>query len=282
MLGVSLVTADDWILRYFASGGMGTITRLNFAKRLFAVPIAVLGQAAGQASLPFFARLFGERRMSEFQDTVNASVYRISAVSLLATAWMMASALPLVDLVYRRGRFHFSDSRETALYFFWFAISLAFWSAQSIYSRAFYAAGNTVTPMIAGTIITLASLPVYSALFHRFSTVGLAIASDVGIVANTLALVILLHRRKLVFASALPWKELAKAGFVAVFALVLSYGVSRSVKLDGSRKADIVVLALVTLTWAAAVAAGLWATRSRLAHAFGQEASVPLTRTWLK
>ena len=267
MLGVSLVTADDWILRYFASGGMGTITRLNFAKRLFAVPIAVLGQAAGQASLPFFARLFGERRMSEFQDTVNASVYRISAVSLLATAWMMASALPLVDLVYRRGRFHFSDSRETALYFFWFAISLAFWSAQSIYSRAFYAAGNTVTPMIAGTIITLASLPVYSALFHRFSTVGLAIASDVGIVANTLALVILLHRRKLVFASALPWKELAKAGFVAVFALVLSYGVSRSVKLDGSRKADIVVLALVTLTWAAAVAAGLWATRSRLAHA---------------
>ena len=50
MLGVSLVTADDWILRYFASGGMGTITRLNFAKRLFAVPIAVLGQAAGAES----------------------------------------------------------------------------------------------------------------------------------------------------------------------------------------------------------------------------------------
>jgi putative peptidoglycan lipid II flippase len=39
MLGVSLVTADDWILRYFASGGAGDITRLNYAKRLFLVPI---------------------------------------------------------------------------------------------------------------------------------------------------------------------------------------------------------------------------------------------------
>src|SRR5215472_16959613 len=37
MLGVSLVTADDWILRYFASGAVGDITRLNYAKRLFQV-----------------------------------------------------------------------------------------------------------------------------------------------------------------------------------------------------------------------------------------------------
>src|SRR5215468_1575291 len=36
MLGVSLVTADDWILRYFASTGVGDIARLNYAKRLLA------------------------------------------------------------------------------------------------------------------------------------------------------------------------------------------------------------------------------------------------------
>src|SRR5246500_1760712 len=121
MLGVSLVTADDWILRYFASSGIGDIARLNYAKRLFAVPIAVLGQATSQASLPFFAKLFGEKRMREFADTVNGSIYRIVATSLLAASFMMATALPLIDLVYRRGHFQFSDSRETALYFFWFA-----------------------------------------------------------------------------------------------------------------------------------------------------------------
>src|SRR5664279_5295800 len=90
MLGVSLVSADDWILRYFASGGSGEITRLNYAKRLFALPISILGQAAGQASMPFFARLFGEGKRSEFAQTVNQSVYRISAASLLATALMLS------------------------------------------------------------------------------------------------------------------------------------------------------------------------------------------------
>ena len=181
MLGVSLVTADDWILRYFASGAVGDITRLNYAKRLFAVPIAVLGQATSQASLPFFAKLFGEKRLREFADTVNGSIYRIVATSLLATSLMMATALPLIDLVYRRGHFQFSDSQETALYFFWFSLSLCFWAAQGLYSRAFYASGNTLIPMVATSLITLASIPVYAALFRHFSTVGLAMASDVGI-----------------------------------------------------------------------------------------------------
>ena len=63
MLGVSLVTADDCIPPPLASSGIGDIARLNFAKRLFAVPIAILGQATGQASLPFFSRLFGEKKL---------------------------------------------------------------------------------------------------------------------------------------------------------------------------------------------------------------------------
>lgn len=264
MLGVSLVTADDWILRYFASGNVGDITRLNYAKRLFAVPIAVLGQAIGQASLPFFARLFGEKKLKEFAETVNGSVYRIAAASLLATGWMAVAALPLMDLVYRRGRFQFSDSQTTAIYFFWFSLSLALWSAQALYARAFYAAGNTLTPMVASSIITVASLPMYSTLFHAFSTVGLAVASDLGILANTLAIAILLHRRNLVRMDELQWQELGKAAITAAFAGLLSYRVGSSVMVHGSRSGDVQALALITITWGGAVAAGLWLTRSQL------------------
>src|SRR5258708_4502665 len=205
MLGVSLVTADDWILRYFASSGIGDIARLNYAKRLFAVPIAVLGQATGQASLPFFAKLFGEKKMKEFGETVNGSVYRISALSFLTSALMMVASLPLIDLVYRRGGLSVWVVRVTAGYVFSFSLSLAFWAAQGLYARAFYAAGDTLTPMVASTVITIASLVVYRALFHAFSVVGLAIASDIGIVANTVAAAVLLHRRKLVSLWDLPW-----------------------------------------------------------------------------
>ena len=38
----------------------------------------------------------------------------------------------------------------------------------------------------------------------------------------------------------------------------------RIVTLDGSRRADLIALALGSLTWAAAVAAGLWLLRSEL------------------
>ncbi|HVP44890.1 MAG TPA: murein biosynthesis integral membrane protein MurJ [Terriglobales bacterium] len=264
MLGVSLVTADDWILRYFASGGVGDITRLNYAKRLFAVPIAVLGQATGQASLPFFTRLFGEKRMQEFARTVSDSVYRVSAAAFLITAWMMAAALPVVDLVYRRGRFHFSDSRETALFFFWFALSLAFWAAQGLYARAFYAAGDTLTPMIAVTIITVASLPVYSWLFQAYGVTGLAIASDIGIFANTVVLAVLLHWKKLVPLGDMRWLELGKALLTSVFALAMNYFAVQAVYVDGSRRADVAAVVVTSVVWGVAVAFGLWATRSEL------------------
>jgi len=266
MLGVSLVTADDWILRYFASGGVGDITRLNYAKRLFAVPIAVLGQAASQASLPFFARLFGEKRLTEFAETVNGSIYRIVAAALLASSFMTAAALPLIDLVYRRGQLHFSDSQATAVYFFWFSLSLAFWSAQGLYARAFYAAGNTLTPMIASSVITLASLPIYAALYRGFSAVGLVIASDIGIAANCLVIAFLLHKRGLVPARGLDWKEIGKALAISVVAGLLGVQVAKLAGAQGSRIADVRALGLVGVTWIGTVGAGLWLTKSKLAH----------------
>ncbi len=264
MLGVSLVTADDWILRYFASSGVGDIARLNYAKRLFAVPIAILGQATGQASLPFFSRLFGEKKFEEFAATVNASVYRITAASLLMTGLMMSVAVPLIDLVYRRGHFTFADSQSTAIYFFWFSLSLALWASQALYARAFYASGNTLTPMIASSAITLATIPLYALLFRTLSVTGLAIASDLGIAANATAIAFLLHVRGMVPFGGMNWKELSKAALIGAFSGGLSYEVMRIVMVNGSRRADLLALALGSLTWAAAVAAGLWLLRSQL------------------
>jgi len=277
MLGVSLVSADDWILRYFASGAVGDITRLNYAKRLFQVPIAVLGQAVSQASLPFFARLFGEKRMPEFAQSVNASIYRIVSVALLVSSFMMAAALPVIDLVYRRGHLHFSDSQTTAVYFFWFSLSLAFWSAQGLYARAFYAAGNTLTPMLASTVITAASLPIYAALFSRFSTVGLVVASDFGIAANCLATAFLLHKRGLVSARDLAWKEIGKALLIAILAGFFGLQAAKLVAVDGSRVADIKALALATLVWIVTLVVGLWLTKSQLPNSLRRRPAQPVS-----
>jgi putative peptidoglycan lipid II flippase len=264
MLGVSLVTADEWIQRYFAASSIGDITRLTYARRLFQVPIAVLGQAVSQASLPFFSRLFGENRLSEFSATVNASVQRVFCVALLACSFMVAAALPLVDLVFRRGHLHFTDSQLTAIYFSWFAVSLAFWAAQSLYARAFYAAGNTLTPMIASSIITVASLPVYSALFRNFSIVGLVVASDLGIAANCLTMAILLHKRHLVSLRDIDWGEIGKVTAISVMAGIASVKGFSLVTLHGGRIEDLESLGLAAVAWTVVVVLGLWLTGSRL------------------
>jgi putative peptidoglycan lipid II flippase len=145
--------------------------------------------------------------------------------------------------------------------FFWFSLSLVFWAAQGLYARAFYAAGNTLTPMMAGTAITIASLPVYALLFHRWDVVGLSIASDIGIAAHTVTLAWLLHRNRLVPAQALPWKFMLKLLGIAVFAGTAGYGASRVVIPEGSRASDFASMGLVSITWSAAVILGLWLTK---------------------
>src|SRR3989442_1423493 len=97
-----------------------------------------------------------------------------------------------------------------------------------------------------------------------FSPLGLAMASDVGIMANALALAVLLHRRKLVRIDRLNWGEIGKAGITALIAGMLSYEVGRIVMANNSRSADLRALGLIALTWAAATAAGVWFTRSHL------------------
>jgi putative peptidoglycan lipid II flippase len=267
MLGVSLVTADDWLLRYFASGAAGDITRLNYAKRLLQVPVAVMAQAAGQAALPFFAKLFSEKRLREFAEQVNGSVYRVAAASFLITALMMATALPITDLAMRRGHFYFSDAQETAGFLFWFALSLAFWSAQAIYARGFYGAENTWTPMIAGTVITAVVIPVYYAFFHSMGSTGLAIASDIGIATHTVVLAVLLHRQRLVSLNLLPWAELAKALVTAVLAGLLAFKAGSLIPLQGNRVSDIQSFLLAAVVWGGTVALGLWITKSGLLSA---------------
>jgi putative peptidoglycan lipid II flippase len=105
-------------------------------------------------------------------------------------------------------------------------------------------------------------------LFHRYGVVGLAWASDIGIGVNLLALALLLHYRKLVSLKTLHWNELGKSALTAGIACGISLEVAKSaipfVAAHGSRVADLLQLALISITWAAAVAVGLWLLRSHL------------------
>lgn len=260
MVGVSLVSADSWIIAHFASRTPGAVSLMTYSKQLFAAPVSMLAQAAGAASMPFFASLWNQQRRYEFATGVADSVSRVTALGLLAGSAMAALALPLVELLFMRGRFSLSDSRECAAYFVVFSLSIFLWSAQAIYSRAFYAAGSTFIPMAAGTVITLASLPVYAQLYHLHGAMGLAIASDLGILVQTLMLAVLLHWRRLVSLASLDYAELGRclvAGLGSGAAVWILWGVLGVMlnKIAPGRiyLRDITVLLAGTALWVAVV-----------------------------
>jgi putative peptidoglycan lipid II flippase len=216
IVGVSLVSADSWIIAHFASKTAGAVSLMTYAKQLFAAPMTILAQAAGAASMPFFASLWSKQRHYEFATSVADSVSRVAALGLLVASMMVALGLPAIELIYLGGRFSAADCRVCAGYFAVFSISLFLWSAQAIYARAFYAAGNTFHPMAAGTVITLVSLPIYYSLYHRYGAIGLAVASDLGIAMQTVALAVLLHRRRMVSLASLDYAEMGRCLLAAV------------------------------------------------------------------
>jgi len=216
MAGVTLVTADNWIIGHFASMTSGAVSLMTYAKAFFTAPMAMLAQAAGAASMPFFASLWTQNRRYEFATGVADSVSRVASLGLLAASAMIAVGGPAIDLVFVGGHFTVTNGRECTAYFAVFSFSIFLWSAQAIYARAFYAAGNTLVPMVAGTIVTLVSLPVYDTLYYHVGVMGLAIASDLGIAMQVLTIAVLLHRHRMVSLASLDFIEMGRCLLAAL------------------------------------------------------------------
>ena len=264
MLGVTVVFMDAQILQYFAKHETGDISRLMNAKKLFTAPMAIIGQAAGAASLPFFASLYSREKFADFRGAVNRSVSRIVSVGVLLTSAMAAMALPLCDLVLRGGRYSQGDARETASFLAIFSLSLAFWSAQAIYIRSFYAAGETLAPMFAGTVVTMLSLPLYWWLHARFGSVGLAWASDAAIVVHTVTLAILAHARRLVNLDGLNRPEISRCVGGSVVAAVAVGWLMRLAPARAGYMTDGALLLGGTALWATLIGGVLLLTGSDL------------------
>ena len=263
MIGVSLVMFDRQFLNYFASIREGGITFIGNAKDLFNAPFNVIGPAAGAASLPFFASLFQQNRRDEFSQSVARSVSRLFAVGVLVTAWMIALAPWLMDL-FRGGRYNRADAAATTQLFSILSITLAIWAVQGIYARAFYAASDTMTPAITGTVITVASVPIYWLLFRIHGLQGLAIASDLGIFIQTASLAILLHRKRLVSFTHIEFAELGRAVVAAIISFIAAYALIHHLPAVTTHRGDLLLLIAGSAVWGVASIAVLLALGSKL------------------
>ena len=263
MFGFTLPFLDQYFAGFYASHGAGDITRLANAKQLFSAPMAMLAQAAGVASMPFFAQLWAKDEHYEFATGVADSVSRVIALSLLAASVMIALSQSTVELIFGGGRFTPSDVNLTAWFFAFYTVSLFAWSAQAIYARAFYAAGITWLPMLASTIILVIAFPLYGLGYRMWGAAGLALASDAGILLQAVTLAVLLHKRRMVSLASLDYAEMgrcllaacvggAAAWVVAWCVRGLSYHLPAMARLPYARYwLDTVILLVGIVVWTA-------------------------------
>jgi len=195
MLGVTLLTVDEWYERWFgALQEAGTVAYLGYARRLMQVPVAVVGQALATAALPFLARMFAEKRFEDLNRTLLKTLQAGLVLAVLGAAFFCACAQPIVELIYRRGAFSGEDATRVAAILSVLALAVPAWVTQQIAARAFYARGDTWRPMLLGTFVALAAVPIYLHLGRVYGAVGLAAAGVIGMSGGALVTLLLARR----------------------------------------------------------------------------------------
>jgi putative peptidoglycan lipid II flippase len=195
LAGVTLLTVDEWYDRWF--GGLletGTIATLVFARRLMQAPVGLVGQAVGTAALPALADLHEKGRHQELGELVLRTLQASLTIAVAIAAALAALGAPTVRLLYERGAFTTEDSQAVSSALAIFCLAIPGWVVQSIAVRPFYARGDTWRPMLLGTVIALAMIPLYAGLGPRFGANGLAGAGAVAITVNALATLLLARR----------------------------------------------------------------------------------------
>jgi putative peptidoglycan lipid II flippase len=188
MIGVSLVTVDEWYGRWFgALLPSGTVAHLAYARRLMLVPVAIVGQAIATAALPLLARLWSEGRRDEMHATLVETLRAGFGLAVLASVAFLVFAEPIVFLLYERGRFLAADTQQVVPLLRIFALAVPAWVVQQIAVRAFYARGDTWRPMVLATLIALAAAGLYWVMGEHFGVQGLAWAGVLGMSASALA-----------------------------------------------------------------------------------------------
>jgi len=195
MIGVSLLTVDEWYDKWFgALLATGTVSHLAYARRVMGVPVAIVGQAIATAALPLLARLWSEGRGEELQRTLLETLRAAVGIAVVASVAFLVFAEPVVVLLFERGRFGPDDSAQVVVLLRIFACAVPGWVAQQIAVRAFYARGDTWRPMALATAIALAAAALYWFLGARYGAPGLAWAGVVGMSASALATLLLARR----------------------------------------------------------------------------------------
>jgi putative peptidoglycan lipid II flippase len=148
----------------------GSISVFQLAFNLQSIPLAIVGMSYSVAAFPTLARQWTEGKAQEFALEVATAMRHIIFWSFPAIALFVVLRAQIVRTVLGTGAFDWTATRLTAAALALFAVSVVAQSILLLLLRAFYATGETRTPLrwsLVGAVSTVLSAYVLVTLFER-------------------------------------------------------------------------------------------------------------------
>lgn len=201
---------DNRLASYLADG---SIAVLQYAMRLFQLPIGVFAVSVTTVALPRLSRAAqvpGEAFAKELRHGFTLT----AALMLPALAGLLALGRPIVALLFEHGAFTATDTSRTYGALLGYLSGLWAYALMYLFSRALYSLGRPGIPVLTGAVAVLVNVGLDLWWVGPWGTFGLALATGVAGWVNALLLGVVVWRLRSGWVSPRPVLSAAIASAV--------------------------------------------------------------------
>jgi len=196
LLGALISQAGPLVDQMFASSlAPGSISALNYSLKLISVPTGVIFASTGRAILPYLSQQASINDFKGFKETLRLHLWIVGIGTAVLTAFLIALAHPLVQILFQRGAFSATDTNRTASTLLGFVIGLTPMAIGFIIARAFTALRKNRILMYVTTFSVVANAFFDFLLSRWWQSFGIALATSAVYFCTMFILFITLQRK---------------------------------------------------------------------------------------
>ena len=207
----------------FVSANANNYTYLG--NRLMQFPLGVIGIAVATAVFPRLARAGERGDLAMLEESIRKAFQFVTFLAVPAACGLVFLATPITRVLFEHGKVTGADVIETARAVSFYAIGVPAFCAIHLLTRAFYALGDTRTPMRIVTRLVLCNIALNFALVFPMGVSGLALATSLTALLNAVLLGVSLARSRSVHVlprgSESPWKLILTGVLACALAALL-------------------------------------------------------------
>ncbi|MVA68765.1 murein biosynthesis integral membrane protein MurJ, partial [Agrobacterium vitis] len=178
-----------------ASSKDGAIAALQYADRIYQLPLGVVGVAVGVVLLPELARALKSDHQREASTIQNRSIEFVLFLTLPAAVGLWVLSDDIIRVLYERGAFNAHNTAIVGAILAYYGLGLPGFVMIKALQPGFYAREDTKTPMRFTGISVVVNSALAISLFPLLQERGIAIAEATAGAINTVLLFTMLVRR---------------------------------------------------------------------------------------